>query len=236
MGKKKITDKAKEENIPTANRRHFLTGSAGAIATSLALTTKAKAANVCKATERDILGPFHRPGAPFGTKLVADDEPGTRLFLSGTVYGPDCKTPISQALVDFWQADDAGKYDLPDYLNEYNPNQEYRLRRQLLTDKDGRYAIETVIPGRYKIPKGLPNVDEKFAGKTRPAHIHLLAAAPGYSSLITQLYFEGDPYIAGDPWAGGDKPEDHTTNQLKLTNVKEDGSVVKSTFDIILAR
>lgn len=225
-----------KSDVPTASRRHFLTASASAIAASLSLSSAANAKEACTATERDILGPFHRPGAPFGVVLADEGEPGTRLLLSGQVFGPDCKTPIANALMDIWHADAKGEYDLPKYAKVYTPQQEYRLRRQLLTDADGRYKIETVIPGRYKIPKGLPDIDEKYAGRTRPAHIHLLAAAPGYASLITQLYFEGDPFIAGDPWAGGETEDDHAKNQLKLEPVAEDGSIVKSTFDITLTR
>ena len=230
-------NKNKRTQIPSANRRHFLAGSAGAIAASMGLANGVKAADVCKATHKDILGPFHRPAAPFGTKFVSDDEPGKRLMLSGTVYGPDCKQPISQALLDFWQADDAGRYDMPKFGQTYTPNQEYRLRRQVLTDEKGRYSIETIVPGRYKIPTEGPGIEASWAGITRPAHIHFLAAAPGYKSLISQLYFEGDPFIEKDPWANGKETGGHPSpNKLKLANVKQDGSVVSSTFDIILER
>ena len=42
---------------------------------------------------------------------------GQRLVVAGTVLTTDCR-PVQQALLDFWQADDAGEYD----------NQGYRLR------------------------------------------------------------------------------------------------------------
>lgn len=231
-----IKNEEMQDETPTASRRHFLAGTASAVAASIGFSRSASAKDACTATERDILGPFHRPGAPFGTKIADEQEPGVRLMLSGRVLQPDCSTPIANALMDVWHADAKGAYDLPEYAKVYTPQQEYRLRRQLLTDAEGRYSIETVVPGRYKIPSGLPDIDPKYAGRTRPAHIHLLAAAPGYASLITQLYFEGDPYIAGDPWAGGESTDEHSKNQLKLENVKEDGSVVKATFDIILSK
>lgn len=225
-----------ESHVPTADRRHFLAASASALAAGFGFSGPVKAEQACQATERDILGPFHRPGAPFGVKLADENEPGTRLLLSGQVFGPDCKTPIANALMDIWHADAKGAYDRPEYAKVYTPQQTYRLRRQLLTDAEGRYEIETIIPGRYKIPKGLPDIDEKYAGRTRPAHIHLLAAAPGYASLITQLYFIGDPFLAGDPWAGGESADEQSKNQLKLEPVKEDGSVVRSRFNIVLVR
>jgi catechol 1,2-dioxygenase len=40
----------------------------------------------------------------------------------------------------------------------------------------------------------------------RPAHLHLLVAAPGHRTLTTQLFFTGDPYLGHDV-ASADKPE-----------------------------
>ncbi len=221
------------ENTPTASRRHFLVGSLSSLAVLTDCNSSANAKPNCRATEKSIVGPFHRPAAPFRNKLVSDEEPGDRLILSGTVFGPSCERPIANALLDFWQADGRGHYDMPKYLSTYTPNQEYRLRGQLLTDKDGRYSLETIIPGRYKIPEGLPNVDEKFAGQIRPAHIHLSVVAPGYASLITQLYFKGDPYITKDPWAGKSQNNGPSKNQLELKDGNEKNSFL-SNFDIFL--
>jgi catechol 1,2-dioxygenase len=46
----------------------------------------------CQLTERDIIGPFYRFGAPFQTKLAGPDEPGERLIMTGTVYSSDCRS------------------------------------------------------------------------------------------------------------------------------------------------
>jgi len=32
----------------------------------------------------------------------------------------------------------------------------------------------------------------------RPAHLHIQIEAPGYETLTTALYFEGDPYLTSD--------------------------------------
>lgn len=223
------------KKIPFASRRHFLVSSIGALGVWADNSSPANAKKNCTTTERAILGPFHRPAAPFRNKLVSDDEPGDRLLLSGRVYGPSCEKPIANALLDFWQADGKGHYDLPKYLSTYSPNQDYRLRGQILTDKNGNYSLETIIPGRYKIPEGLPNVDDKFAGQVRPAHIHLSVVAPGYKSLITQIYFKGDPYIDNDPWAGKREGQGASKNQLALKKNKSKNSYL-GTFDIILER
>jgi len=33
----------------------------------------------------------------------------------------------------------------------------------------------------------------------RPAHIHVVAHAPHHPELVTQMYFDGDPYLEADP-------------------------------------
>ena len=77
---------------------------------------------------------------------------GQRLVVAGTVLTSDCR-PVQRALLDFWQADDAGAYD----------NQGYRLRGHQFSDADGGWRLETVVPGIY-------------TGRTR--HIHVKVQAP----------------------------------------------------------
>jgi len=96
----------------------------------------------------------------------------------------------------------------------------------LSTDERGHYEIETVMPGRYGIPPGLPGL-ERFAGQTRPAHIHFRAMESLHVPLTTQLYFKDDPFIGNDPFASS-KP----SLAIKL---KQDGKHLKGTFDIVLA-
>ena len=92
---------------------------------------------------------------------------GRRLVVAGTVLTTDCR-PVRRALLDFWQADDAGRYD----------NQGYRLRGHQHADAQGRFRLETIFPAEYP-------------GRTR--HIHVKVQAPGKRILTTQLYFPGDP-------------------------------------------
>ena len=95
-----------------------------------------------------------------------------RLTLAGRVLSTSCQ-PVARALLDFWQADDAGAYD----------NAGYRLRGHLFTDASGRYTLETIVPGLYP-------------GRTR--HIHVKAQAPNRPVLTTQLYFPGESRNASD--------------------------------------
>lgn len=111
-------------------------------------------------------GPFYKIGAPERQSLIGR-ESGTRLVLSGRVLGPDCR-PVPGALLDFWQADEAGRYD----------NQGFRLRGWQRADADGRYRLETVMPGAY-------------AG--RPRHLHVKVGRPDGPRMTTQLYFPDEP-------------------------------------------
>jgi catechol 1,2-dioxygenase len=97
----------------------------------------------------------------------------------------------------------------------------------LYTNEQGQYTIETIVPGRYPIPPNLPGL-EKYAGLTRPAHIHFRVMDSLYVPLTTQLYFKDDPFIANDPWAG-QKP----SLAIDLT---QDGNLRRGVFDIVLAR
>jgi len=176
------------------------------------------------AKQADAMGPFYRFGTPFKATLAGPDEPGQRFNLSGTVYDPDCRTPLPHALLDIWQAYDAGVYDTqtPDNFTE---EVGFHLRGMLYTDENGRYEIETIVPGRYPIPPGLPGL-EQYAGLTRPAHIHVKVTHSLHVPVATQLYFAGDPCLADDPW-GSRKPA------LTL-DLKAKGELNRSKFDFVL--
>jgi protocatechuate 3,4-dioxygenase beta subunit len=117
-------------------------------------------------------GPYFTPNSPQRASLLEDGLPGQRLVIAGAVLATDCR-PVDRALIDFWQADDAGQYD----------NQGYRLRGHQFSDAKGAWRLETVVPGVY-------------TGRTR--HIHVKVQAPGRPVLTTQLYFPDEPANAGD--------------------------------------
>ena len=59
----------------------------------------------------------------------------------------------------------------------------------LTTDSEGRYRFKTIKPAAY--PAG-PN-------RMRPAHIHFQVSGR-QDKIVTQMYFEGDPYNKTDPF------------------------------------
>jgi catechol 1,2-dioxygenase len=165
-------------------------------------------------------------GAPiFQVKLAPDNEPGQRLLLQGSVLSADCRTPFPNTVVEIWQADDKGLYDKK-RPGDFMEHVDAHLRGIILTDARGRYEIETIIPGAYPIPPGVPGL-EKFGGLTRARHIHIKVLPPLSIALTTQLYFKGDENLSSDPWARH-KPA------LAL-DLKQDGRYMKANFDFVLA-
>jgi len=140
-------------------------------------------------TESDVLGPFYRPGAPARAKVGPPHEPGTVLLIKGRVWGYDTKRPIPDAILEIWQASTFGHYDNEDPLHPPGSTA-FRNRVRIITTSDGRYEFETIHPGPYRID------DTTW----RACHIHFRVAHAGYVTLITQLFFEGDPLSSQDPF------------------------------------
>ncbi len=168
----------------------------------------------CEPTGSDVEGPFHLDGAPERTVLADAGEPGERIVIEGTVYGPDCRTPVAAANLDVWHADHEGNY--------HDDTTEYRLRGQIQTDAQGRYRFESIKPGRYPL-----------GGSTRPAHIHFIVTKPGFAPLTTQLYFADDPFLSpNDPCGSGCNSGDPTL--IIDLEPGQDGIDHRGTFDIVL--
>lgn len=132
-------------------------------------------------TTSDIEGPFYIAGAKETTELAPANAPGTKMLITGTVYANDCKTPIANAVVDVWHANDDGGYEDVDY------------RGVIETDTSGKYAFTSVLPGKYL-----------NGAAYRPRHLHYKVSAPDIDAnlvLTTQVYFDGDTSIPADPWA-----------------------------------
>jgi protocatechuate 3,4-dioxygenase beta subunit len=123
-------------------------------------------------TPEQTAGPYFLPDSPERTSLIEPGVRGDRLVVAGRVLTTDCR-PVRGALLDFWQADGDGEYDL----------EGFRLRGHQFTDKGGRFRLVTVTPGLYP-------------GRTR--HIHVKAQRPNGEVLTTQLYFRDEPSNSGD--------------------------------------
>lgn len=149
------------------------------------------------ATESTVLGPFHVVESPvraLGDDIAAGhDQP--RCLVRGRVLDLD-GAPLAGALLDVWQADDEGFYDVQ---RDDRPDPD--LRGLFTTDDEGRFWFRTIVPAHYAIPDDGP-VGEllRASGRHpyRPAHIHLIAGAEGHSPVTTHVFIEGSPYLDDD--------------------------------------
>jgi hypothetical protein len=98
-------------------------------------------------TEDNILGPYHRRGAPFRAKITPPLEPGETMVIRGRVWSVTSKKPLAGATLDIWQANAAGRYDNDDPAAPPKPGV-YVNRARLITDETGYYEYETIKPGR----------------------------------------------------------------------------------------
>jgi protocatechuate 3,4-dioxygenase beta subunit len=117
-------------------------------------------------TPTQIEGPYYKVGSPHRSSLIEPGITGTKIVITGKVMNERGK-PIPGAVVDFWQSDDIGNYDMVGDL----------LRGHVFTDDSGTYAIETIMPACYE-PRQARHLHVKVQGVSRP--------------YTTQLYFSDD--------------------------------------------
>jgi len=148
-------------------------------------------------TQSSLLGPFFREGAPelpLGANIVSSFK-AEEIAMYGQVTDNNGK-PIPNALVQVWQTNDEGWYDV-----QAHEDASMDMRGNFRTDADGRYYFRTVRPLGYSIPMDGPvGRLVKLQGRhgMRPSHVHVLITADGYRELVSALYFGDDDHIGSD--------------------------------------
>ncbi len=149
-------------------------------------------------TESTVLGPFHMVESPpreLGENIALDGK-GEPCLVTGQVTGPD-GGPLAGALVDVWQANDDGFYD----VQQPGIQPERNLRGLFTADEQGRVWFRSIVPRYYPIPDDGP-VGQLLAATerhpNRPAHIHFIVTAPDHRPVTTHLFVDGSPYIDSD--------------------------------------
>ena len=179
-------------SIGELSRREILRMSTALGAASLASTRFAIAQTAAQRTPEQILGPFY-PMRSLGqnadlTRIAG--RPGRAEGLVLNVMGRVLNLknePVRNATVEIWQANTHGRYTHPSDTNPAPLDPNFEGSAILTTDSDGRYRFKTIKPAAY--PAG-PN-------RMRPAHIHYQVSGR-QDRLVTQMYFEGDPYNQTD--------------------------------------
>jgi protocatechuate 3,4-dioxygenase beta subunit len=153
-------------------------------------------------TESTVLGPFHMVESPrreLGENIALDGK-GEPCLVTGHVTGPDGE-PVAGALIDVWQANAEGFYD----VQQPGLQPERNLRGLFTADDDGRFWFRTIVPRYYPIPVDGP-VGQLLAATgrhpNRPAHVHFIVTAEGYRPVTTHLFVDDSPYLDSDPVFG----------------------------------
>ena len=181
-----------------------------------------------RTTESSLLGPFYRLSAP-EVQLGADisnGTPGEPLEVTGTVRSAESEA-VKGAVLDVWQAAPNGLYDVQD-----KSQSGMNLRARFRSDANGHFAFRTVKPASYPVPDDGP-VGKMLRGlgrhPFRPAHIHFILSAPGFETLTTALYINGDRYLETDA-VFGSRPS------LVVDCHREATGAQSINFDFVLAR
>lgn len=149
-------------------------------------------------TESTVLGPFHVTDSP--RRELGDSidliGTGTPCEITGTVTD-EHGDPIPGAELDVWQCNEEGFYDVQQADLQPAGNGRGLFR----ADGDGSFRFRSVVPSHYPIPTDGPvgrMLEAAGRHPYRPAHIHFLVKAPGFSPLTTHLFVADSPYLDSD--------------------------------------
>jgi catechol 1,2-dioxygenase len=145
-----------------------------------------------------VIGPFYVPGSPareYGESMVVEPGAGVPAWVHGRVLDVS-GSPIAGAEVDVWQ----NGADML-YAVQRPEAEEDHLRGRYLTRDDGTYAFVAVRPVPYPIPHDGPvgrMLEVTGRHPWRPAHIHIIARAPGYKTVTTHVFDATSEYLDSD--------------------------------------
>jgi protocatechuate 3,4-dioxygenase alpha subunit len=135
-------------------------------------------------TASQTIGPFFKYGLdwPGGENLFPESAPGRRIRIGGIVTDHKGQS-VPDALIEFWQADASGRF------GPARTGASGGFGR-VPTDKSGRYAINTVYPGR------VAGADARM----QAPHILVVLFARGLlRQIVTRIYFDGEAANRDDP-------------------------------------
>ena len=224
----RITDDKRQEFI-------LLSDVLGASMQTIAVNDPAEG----NATESTVLGPFFREDAPeiaLGGD-ISGGAAGQPCWVAGTVTDT-LGSPVPHARIEVWEADEHGFYDVQ-YADERVAG-----RASLRADTDGGFQFWCITPTPYPIPDDGPvGALLRAVGRSpvRAAHLHFQVVAPGYRTLITHVFVEGDPQLEiGDSVFGVKESLIKKFDERPAGSPSPDGRDLgerrwaQATFDIVL--
>ena len=210
------------------SRREIVRMSAALTCATILSSSKLAVAETLRRTPEQILGPFYPlkelPQTSDLTKLPgrAGRANGQVLNVMGRVLNL-AGEPVRNAKVEIWQANAYGRYTHPSDTNPAPLDPNFEGSAVLTTDAEGRYRFKTIKPAAY--PAG-PNF-------MRPAHIHFQVSGR-QDRLVTQIYFENDPYNDSDKFLNSAGRKELLIKKLLDPAPEFEADSKVAVFDIVL--
>jgi protocatechuate 3,4-dioxygenase, alpha subunit len=137
-------------------------------------------------TSSQTVGPFFRIGLDYLMDSSSSPEPASRstITIRGQVLDRD-RAPVSDAMLEFWNASDAGAA-----VNANTPPADSPSGfRRAATDADGSFCVQINKPAAIE-----------GGGAAQAPHLLVLVFARGLlRHLISRVYFDGEPGNGTDP-------------------------------------
>jgi protocatechuate 3,4-dioxygenase, alpha subunit len=141
-------------------------------------------------TPSQTVGPFFKPALIRTRKesLVTPKSRGERITIEGRVLDADA-APVSDAMIELWQANADGRYDHPDDSQEKLLDPEFHGFGRAATNERGCFRFYTIKPGSVPGP----------GNRLQAPHINVSIFARGLlKRLVTRIYFPGEPLNTAD--------------------------------------
>jgi hydroxyquinol 1,2-dioxygenase len=195
---------AKAASVTGPGRNEFI-----ALSDAIGVSMQVLAASQPKppgATIPTLIGPFFLEDAPvFASGAdIANGASGQPLYVSGRVVDTQGRA-VADAVLDVWQSDDRGLYDVQD---DFDPEHMWG-RGRVTCDGSGRYAFWSVMPTAYPAPMDAALgalINNTTHRHWRPAHLHVAIQTQQCDPLVTHLFVRGSAHIDEDV-AFGVRPE-----------------------------
>ena len=139
-------------------------------------------------TPSQTVGPFFKPALirSGNESLVTPESRGERITIEGRVLDGDA-APVSDAMIELWQANADGRYDHPEDSKEKLLDSEFHGFGRAATNDRGCFRFYTIKPGSVPGPGNL----------LQAPHINVSIFARGLlKRLVTRIYFPGEPLNA----------------------------------------
>lgn len=141
-------------------------------------------------TPSQTVGPFFAPALieTGAEDLVRAETRGDRITIEGRVIDGD-GAPVTDAMLEIWQANAEGRYDHPDDDQEKLLDPAFHGFGRAATDARGAFRFHTIKPG------SVPGLGDML----QAPHINVSIFARGLlTRLVTRIYFPDEPLNATD--------------------------------------